>query len=67
VKWPWSDWLRRLRPNGSTSEARQWAEADRDRIIRRRPLVEQRAKELADLSDEEFAAKVAQMFKRRPA
>jgi hypothetical protein len=52
-------------------QARQRAEAERARIARRRPLVEQRARELADLPDDEFAAEVARVFRakrqRRPA
>lgn len=61
MRWPW-----RRHTNGS-AEIRRRAEANLDAAKKVTPIVVRRAPELAHLTDDEFAARVARAFRRRPA
>lgn len=58
MKWPW-----RRHVNGS-AEIRKRAEAGRDAAKKITPIVAKRSVELAHLTDDEFAARVARAFRR---
>lgn len=62
MKWRW--WRRT--PNGAAKAAAE-AEARLRATQRLTPVYEQMARHLADLPDDEFAARVSQAFRRRPA
>jgi len=61
MRWPW-----RRHVNGS-AETRRKAEDLRDRTKKMTPVVERLAERVADLPADEFAARVANAFRRRPA
>jgi hypothetical protein len=61
VRWPWRRHL-----NGS-KDIRKDAEAKLAAAKNTTPMVAKRAAEIADLTADEFAARVDKAFRRRPA
>lgn len=59
MKWPWS------KGNGKAAKASA-AEAEYEAIRRQRAEVRRKARELADLPTDEFAARVARAFRQHP-
>jgi hypothetical protein len=60
-------WLRRLWGGNGAAQARRDAEAKLEATKKETAAVEQLAYRVADLTDDEFANRVAQAFRRRPA
>ena len=63
MRWPW----RRRRPNGEAAKAKAEALARLRFTQAMTPAYERMADHIADLTDEEFAERVARAFRRRPA
>lgn len=61
MRWPWR------RDRNGAAEARANAEAKLRATKRMTPVVKKLADRVADLPPEEFADRVAQAFRRRPA
>lgn len=61
MRWPWH------RHTNGSAEIRRQAEEKLDATRKITPIVAKRAPELAHLTDDEFAARVARAFRRRPA
>lgn len=60
-------WLRRLWGGNGAAQARRDAEAQLEATKMETPHVERLAYRMADLTDDEFANRVARAFHRRPA
>ena len=58
----WRFWVR---PNGHAAEAKAEAVAERDRTKKATPIYERLADSVAELPDDEFAARVSRAFSRR--
>ena len=57
MKWPWS------KQDGKADSA---AKAEYDEVRQQRPVVKKKARELAELPPEEWAARVARALRHRP-
>ena len=64
MRFRWRFWVR---PNGQAAKVKAEAVAERDRTKKATPIVERLAPSVANLSDEEFVARVARAFRQRPS